>query len=139
MIDIENDVFEMVASAVEEAFPDARVQNVSIEQPESFPCVTVTEADNSVLRRMRTVNIENAVSVMYEVNVFANNAAGKKSEAKQIANLIDGKFLEHGFTRTMKSQVPNFADRRIYRIVLRYAAVVGPGAADGTFLIYHNE
>ena len=139
MIDIENDVFEMIASAVETAFPNAKVHNAYTDQPAAFPCVTVAEADNTVLQRMRTDNIENAASVMYEVNVFSNNGANKKSEAKSIINLIDSTFLSHGFTRSMKMQVPNFADRKIYRIVARYKAVVGHGATNGTFLIYQND
>ena len=139
MIDVENDVFEMVASAVETAFPNAKVQNAYTDQPSSFPCVTVSEVDNTVLSRMRTDNIENAVYVMYEVNVFSNNGANKKSESKSIINLIDSTFLSHGFTRSMKTQVPNFADRKIYRIVARYKAVVGYGATNGTFLIYQND
>ena len=138
MIDIENDVFEMVLAAVETDFPEAEVSNIYTNQPAAFPSVTVVEADNAVLRRMRTDNIENAVSVMYEVNVFSNSAAGKKSEAKAIINLIDEAFLSHGFTRMMKSQIPNFADRKIYRIVARYSAVVGPGES-GHFLIYQND
>ena len=138
MIDIENDVFNMIADAVADEFPNAYVTGEYADNPASLPAVTVVEGDNSVLELMRTENIENAASVMYEVNVYSGRVSGKKSEAKAIANLIDEVMTEHGFTRVMKSQVPNLANATIYRIVSRYRAVVGPGNQPDSFLIYHN-
>lgn len=138
MIDIENDVIEMITQAVCSEYPEADVSGEYTEMPASFPAVTVVEADNSVLQRMRTENIENAVSVMYQVNVYSNKAVARKGEAKRIANLIDEAFTSRGFTRIMKYPVPNIANSRIYRIVARYAAVVGPDG-DNHWLIYQYQ
>lgn len=135
MIDIENIVFQKIAEAVEARFPDADVQNTYTEQPAAFPAVTVVEADNSVVKKMATLyKIENAASVMYEVNVFSSAAGGQKTEAKEIINLIDEVFGSYGFARTMKNQVPNFADRRIYRIVARYAGLVDIGDNENYYI-----
>lgn len=134
MIDIENDVFDYVAKALRTAFPGITVISDFVEAPAKFPTVTLVEADNRVLQRMRTDNIENAVSVMYEMNIYSNKAVGKKSEAKAIANAIDGLFNELGFTRTFREQIPNMKDATIYRIVCRYEAVV-----DSNLTIYFNE
>lgn len=134
MIDIENDVFDYVAKALRTAFPGITVISDFVEAPAKFPTVTLVEADNRILQRMRTDNIENAVSVMYEMNIYSNKAVGKKSEAKAIANAIDGLFNELGFTRTFREQIPNMKDATIYRIVCRYEAVV-----DSKFMIYFNE
>jgi len=138
LIDIENDVIEMVTKAVLEEYPEADVSGEYTELPASFPAVTVVEADNSILQRMRTENIENAAVVMYQVNVFSNKAAVRKEEAKAISNLIDEAFTSRGFTRIMRDQVPNLSNSRIYRIVARYAAVVGPDG-DNHYLIYQYQ
>ena len=72
---------------------------------------------------------------MYEVNIYSNKVAASKSEAKAIASTLDEAFRALGFTRTMKNQVPNFNDARIYRIVCRYEGVIIPND-DGKFYIY---
>ena len=125
MIDIENDVIELVTQTVLTAYPDADVSGQYAEFPAKFPAVTVVEADSYTNRRMRTFDsVEYADSVMYEINVYSAKSGGKKSEAKAIVDLIDGAMLQNGFTRTMKSQVPNTANKNIYRIVSRYTADV---------------
>ena len=124
MIDIENDVFSAIASVLRTAFSNIYVVGEYVPAPPRFPAVSIVEADNRIVTRMRTRNIENAASVMYEVNIYSNKASGKKSEAKAIAATLDEKFAEIGFTRTMKEQVPNLNDATIYRIVCRYEAIV---------------
>ena len=134
MIDIENDIFDYVAKALRAAHSGLLVISDFIEAPAKFPVVTLVEADNRILQRVRTDNIENGVSVMYELNVYSNKAVGKKSEAKSIANTADVIFNELGFTRTFREQIPNLKDATIYRIVCRYEAVV-----DKNLVIYFNE
>lgn len=133
MIDIENDVFDTVAKALREAHAGIFVTGEYALTPPKLPAVSIVEADNRILERMRTLNIENAASVMYEVNIYSNKASGKKSEAKAIASTVDNTFASIGFTRTMRNQVPNLNDATIYRIVCRYEATV-----DSDFWIYQN-
>lgn len=102
--------------------------------PAKFPHVSIVEADNRILERMRTNNIENAIQSMFEVNIYSNKASGKKSEAKAIANTLDDVLSGIGFTRTFREQVPNLRDATIYRIVCRYEAVI-----DKNFVIYQSE
>ena len=134
MIDIENDIFSFVANALRSSFPGIYVSGEYTETPAKFPAVTLVEADNRVLTRMRTENIENAVSSMFEMNVYSNKANGKKAEAKAIASAADALFAEIGYTRTFREQVPNLKDATIYRVVCRYEAVI-----DKNFMIYQSE
>lgn len=134
MIDIENDVFDTVAKTLRAEYQGITVISDFIAAPAKFPVVTVVEADNRILNRMRTNNIENAVTVMYEINIYSNKAVGKKSEAKSIANSVDGIFNGLGFTRTFRQQIQNVNDATIYRIVCRYEAVI-----DKNLVIYHSE
>lgn len=134
MIDLESDVFDYVSKALKAAHSKISVSSEFVEVPARFPAVTIVEADNRILTRMRTNNIENAVTSMFEMNVYSNKASNKKSEAKAIANTADTAFAEIGYTRTFREQIPNLKDATIYRIVCRYEAVI-----DKNYVIYHSE
>lgn len=134
MIDLENDVFDYVAKKLRDEYSGIDVKAEYVELPAKFPHVSIVEADNRILTRMRTNNIENAVEVMYQANIFSNQVATKKSQAKAIATTLDESFAEIGFTRTFREQIPNLNDSTIYRIVCRYEAVI-----DKNYVIYHSE
>ena len=139
MIDIENDVFTAVATTLRTQYSGIYVAGDNIAVPASFPAVTIVESDNRIYERMRTTTIENAAEVMYTINVYSNKASGKKAEAKAIAATIDSIMELGGFTRTLKEQIPNERDSSIYRLVMRYEGIVGPGATAGTYLVYQNN
>lgn len=127
MIDVENVIFTHLATAIRSAFSGISVYGEYIETPASFPCVTVVEADNRVLESTRDLSgVEHYARVMYEINVYTNDANGKKAKAKEISNVIDNVMSGLLFTRTFRGQTPNI-DRTIYRITLRYEAVVREG------------
>ena len=133
MIDLENDVFDTVATVLRSTFPGIYCTGEYVPAPPRVPAVSIVEADNRVVENMRTRRIENASAVMYEVNVYSNKASGKKSEAKAIAATLDEVFASIGFTRTLRNQVPNLNDATIYRVVCRYEAIV-----DKDLWIYYN-
>ena len=125
MIDIENKVFDRVATRVREVFPDIFMAGEYVKSPPVFPAVSLVEMDNST--RADTIDSssnENHANVMYEVNVYSNKTAGKKSECKEIITLIDEEMLAMGFSRSTLTPVPNEYDSTIYRMVGRYLATV---------------
>lgn len=136
MIDVENIIFTRLAQALRTQFSGISVYGEFVEVPASFPCVTIVEADNKVYERTRDLSgVEHHAQVMYEINVYSNKVSGKKSESKEISNMIDGMMTDMLFTRTFRGQTPNI-DRTIYRITLRYQGVVHEAVEkDGT--IYH--
>ena len=125
MIDIENEVFDRVATRVREQFPDIFMVGEYVSSPSSFPAASLVEMDNSV--RETTIDSgsnENHANVMYEANVYSNKATGKKSECKAIIALIDEEMIAMGFVRSTLTPVPNEYDSTIYRMVGRYRASV---------------
>ena len=125
MINVENEIFNVIANAVSTAYPDACIVGEYVKAPPRFPCVSIIENDNAVYDKTQTSgNLENHASVMYEVNIYSNKASGKKSECKAIASLIDDEFATLGLSRTMLQPIPNLEDATIYRIVGRYQGVV---------------
>ena len=125
MIDIENAVFNRVATRVREVFPDIFIAGEYVKSPPSFPAASLVEMDNGT--RAETIDSgsnENHANVMYEVNIYSNKTAGKKSECKAIISLIDEEMLAMGFSRSTLTPVPNEYDSTIYRMVGRYRATV---------------
>jgi hypothetical protein len=125
MIEIENAVFNTVATKVREVFPDIFIAGEYVKSPPSFPAVSVVEMDNAT--RIETIDSgsnENHANVMYEVNVYSNKTSGKKTECREILGLIDEEMLTMGFSRSTLTPVPNEDDSTIYRMVGRYRAAV---------------
>lgn len=125
MINIETEIFNIIATAIRTEYPDAYVVGEYVKSPSQFPCVSIVETDNVVYEKTQTSdNIENHANVTYEINVYSNKASGKKSECKAIASLIDDEFATLGFSRNMLQPVPNVDDATIYRMLGRYRGVV---------------
>lgn len=125
MIDIENEVFNAVATDLRSEYPDTYVVGEYVKTPPRFPCVSLVEMDNRSYQQTEdSGSAENHASLMYEVNIYSNKTTGKKAECKAIASLIDERMLALGFARTMLQPIPNLDDATIYRMVGRYSAVV---------------
>lgn len=125
MINVENEIFNIIANAVRTAYPGAFVVGEYVKAPPRFPCISIEESDNSAYDKTQTSDsLENHASVTYEVNIYSNKHSGKKSECKAIASLIDNEFATLGFSRTMLQPIPNGEDATIYRMVGRYMGVV---------------
>jgi hypothetical protein len=125
MIDIENEVFTAIATKLRAEHSPIGVYGEWIPSPAIFPAVIVEELDNYALERTQdSGSLENHVGVMYEINVFSNLTVGKKAQAKNIFKDIDAVMAGLGFTRTVKTAIPNLENATIYRMVGRYKAVV---------------
>ena len=133
MIDIENLIVDKVNKAMADLkaeYPKLRVVSDYIETSETFPLVSVVQSDSYThLATQDAALNDHAANVSFEVNVFANDKT-KKTTAKKIAAAVDAEMLNNLFTRTFMGNVPNI-DRTIYRITMRYTAVVAEPPKDG--------
>ena len=123
MINVENEIFDIVAKAVRAVYPGIYINGEYVKSPPKFPAVSIIEMDNSVYDKTQTTNVENHVELMYEVNIYSNKKSGKKSECKSISTLIDNELAALGFSRIMLQPSPNMDDATIYRTTGRYRAV----------------
>lgn len=124
--DIENTVFNTVASVVRAKHPDVFMTGEPVAVPPKFPCVVLLEMDNSTYQRtLDSSGIENHAQVMYQVEVYSNKSYGKKNECKSIMSVIDDLMFGMGFVRVGNApvEVPN-ANASIYRMVARYRATI---------------
>ena len=125
MIDIESQVFSRIAARLRETFKGIYVTGEYVKTPPSFPAVSLVEMDNTPLIRTQTTDsVENHAVIIYELNVYSNKTAGKKTECKKIAAMVDEEMAAMGFTRTMLNPIPNMDDATIYRMVGRYRVTV---------------
>lgn len=142
MIDIENHILNTVFNAVQASFPGASCYGEYVPAPASFPCVTLYESDSQTYTPSNDEQLhEHQAIVTYECNVYSDLVSGKKAQAKAIADIVDNAMQNMKFVRTMRSQIPNM-DRTIYRVTLRYEAIVGEpiDASDGniTYQMYRR-
>ena len=99
MIDVENEVFTNVKTALTEQFPNISVEGVTNNSPSKFPFVCIEETDNYSYTSTR------------DTNSNENHAT------------VDTVMLGLGFTRNAKTPI-NLDDATKYRIFARYTAVV---------------
>jgi len=136
MINIENKVYSLVSTAVKTNYSTASTYSEPVETPASFPCVVLYESNNAVYTETQdSSSIENHAMVTYECDIYSNAKSGKKTQAKAIAQIVDGIMSSKGFTRTFCDQIPNI-DRTIFRIVMRYEGIVDSGTTSGTTTTY---
>ena len=99
----------------------------------------MVESDNYTHLETQDASLtDHAANVAFEVNIFANDEK-KKTTAKAIAAVVDAEMLSNLFTRTFMGQTPN-VDETIYRITMRYTAVVWPvvNGSNTTYQMYRR-
>lgn len=119
MIDCENEVYTRIARVLRDKFPGINIAGEYVNAPSSFPHVSITQSDNSVVSEQMTGSAEMA-QVMFEINIYSNKADGRKTECKAIAKVIDDVMFKMNFKRIALTPIPNMEDATIYRIVARY-------------------
>ena len=119
MIDCKNEVYTRIARVLRDKFPGINIAGEYVNAPSSFPHVSITQSDNSVVSEQMTGSAEMA-QVMFEINIYSNKADGRKTECKSIAKVIDDVMFKMNFKRMALTPIPNMEDATIYRIVARY-------------------
>ena len=123
MINIFNQVYTLLVSALTSYDSTIKTAGVYTNVPSAYPFVSLEEIENSVYENgSDCCETENFANVEYEVNIYTQSP-NKKSKGDAIAEVVDTFMKEKGFTRTTRNILQN-TDETVYRIVLRYAGVV---------------
>ena len=128
MIDYSNEIFNDAATALRNAVEGITVIGEYVQSPTSFPTVTIDEIDNRQFQR-DSAKTEKFAAVRYRVQVFSNKASGKRTEARNIFNVIDTRLAELGFTRKTYTTTPDVYNSSVYQITATYEGTVD---ANGT-------
>lgn len=122
MIDIEKEIFNEIFEALDDYNSNIDCSNDFVNEPSTFPHVSVEEIDN-IPYNMDNGDAERMAQLTYEVNIYTNNSGKKKSTAKAIFDIVDAVMYKRNFTRMAMTPIPNRDKPTIYRIVARYRAV----------------
>lgn len=136
MIDIENYIINSLSTGLQ-SIQGIFVKSEYVKNITQFPCVLISEKTNTVYQKTSDETIENHANLMYQIDIFSNLVAGKKTQCKQIASIVDDIMSDMGFTRIMLEPIENIEDATIYRMVARYEAISSK-SIDGINYIYRN-
>lgn len=125
MIDVNNEVFQAVATAARNSHTGITVTGEYTRQPSKFPMVTLDETQNVMVDRLEdSSNEEKFAAVTYRLQVFSNKQSGKRAEARAIFATADAEMRRMGFRRVTYTTTPEIYDSTIYNITATYEAVV---------------
>ena len=128
MIDIYNELYDIIATALRAEFPGIFVTGTVVSAPPQFSAVSLVERSNTTYRRsLDGEGVENHSSLMWECQYFSNLNSGAVAQCRAIAKVVDDIMISYNFMRTMFEQIPNEAPG-ITRMVARYVGLV---SADG--------
>ena len=121
MIDVENQVYTELKTKLLAHDSNISTSNVFQNVPPQFPFVSCEMVNNTKNVAMADFcGNENGADISFEVNIYSKSST-KKTEAKEIFQVVDEYFNDIGFWRN--SYTP-FQDNETFRIVARYSAVV---------------
>lgn len=125
MIDVNNEVFQTVATAARNNYADITVTGEYTRQPSTFPTVTLDETQNVMVDQLEdSSNEEKFAGVTYRLQVFSNKQSGKRAEARAIFATVDTEMRKMGFRRKTFTTTPEIYESTIYSITATYEAVV---------------
>ena len=120
MIDIENIVIDKVITELS----NIMVTSDESKIPSDFPAIYIGCKSNTTYLDSRNESRENHANIMFQADVYDNNVDNKKENCKDIAIRLDTIMQGMGFTRTLCEPITNLEDSTIYRITMRFTAVV---------------
>lgn len=129
MIDIENKIYSPIRTALVNAYEGIFVTSEPTATSAKFPAVSIVQEDNYMsVNKLDNSGEERFATVMFQVDVYSNKASGRKSQCKEIMNVIDEMLFALNFTRLSLTPIP-MANEGYYRLTARYRA-----ETDGTNL-----
>lgn len=134
MIDIEDEIFNMIAIPLRAKYGATKIMISSMEvrAPSTFPYVELKIIDQNISLDHQ-YNQKQLETIVYQVDVYSNLVNKKKAQCKEIISFIDDLFISHNFVRTAYAGNTQ-SDATIYRITARYRV-----ETDGTNLYRRNK
>ena len=129
MIDIEAKIYSPIRTALVTEYQNIFVTSEPTATTAKFPAVSIVQEDNYMsVNKLDNSGRERFATVMFQVDVYSNKASGKKSQCKEIMNVVDEMLFALNFTRISLVPIPMENDG-YYRLSARYRA-----ETDGTNL-----
>ena len=122
MIDIEAKIYTPLRNALVTEYPGIFVTSEPTATQAKFPAVSIVQQDSYMsINKLDNSGRERFATVMFQIDVYSNKASGKKSQCKEIMNLIDTLLFRLNFTRLSLTPIP-MDNEGYYRLTARYRA-----------------
>lgn len=122
---VENEIFSNCTDLLQAFDPEVATISSPEDIPEKIPCVSIYEMSNLPDTRSWTwCDLETHSIIDYQVDIYTNDVNGKKARANHYRDVIATFFQRMGFARTMCSPVPNYTNPAVYRITMRFRAII---------------
>ena len=122
MIEIESKVYSPIATALKAQYSGMYVTSEPAPTPSKPLAVSIVQQDSYSSARMQDNTLkEKFATVMFQVDVYSNKQTGKKSQCKEVMNVIDKMLFEMNFMRLSLNPIP-MEDSGYYRLTARYRA-----------------
>ena len=122
MIEIEAKVYSPIATALKQQYQGIYVTSEPAPTPSKALAVSIVQQDSySSQRKQDNTLTERFATVMFQVDVYSNKQTGKKSECKEVMNVIDEMLFDMNFMRLSLNPIP-MEDSGYYRLSARYRA-----------------
>ena len=129
MIDIENQIYSPIRTALVNAYEGIFVTSEPTATSAKFPAVSIVQEDNYMsVDKLDNSGAERFATIMFQVDVYSNKASGRKTQCKEIMGVVDTMLFAMNFTRISLTPIP-MANDGYYRLSARYRA-----ETDGTNL-----
>lgn len=122
MIDVSNEIFNTVATAVRAKHSTIAVIGENVSTPASFPCVAMDETYN-VPSQLDTSNTEKYAAVTYRVQVFCTGDA-KRANAREIFATVAETCHGLNLMRKSYTTTPDVYNSSVYQISATFEADV---------------
>lgn len=120
MIDVENELFTIVATELRSQFDGIYVTGEAVTAPSQFPCVVFLEDDNYISQVDMDSSWDEKFAVLrYRVDIYSNKTNGRKSEVKAIRAAIEPLLYRRNFTRFSSTPIDDMGDK-IFHVVTTY-------------------
>lgn len=121
MIDAEQKIFNAVRPHVVDLCAANGFKGVYTPNPTAFPTVSLTEMDNTTVRRRQSSTPgENFATITYEAQIYAQT----KAKCREVFGALDDAMIRLGFNRFSGQFIPNADNTKVFRYVARYEAEI---------------
>lgn len=125
------DIYNNLLTELKNTLTDCTVLNSYPNQVPKFPCVILSDVENSI--GQVDSSGEALTNVAFEISIFTNSTR-RETDGKKIRNLVDDILsVTFGLNRDSVRSVANLSDNTIHRINMRYSGVV-----DKNYKIYRG-
>ena len=120
MINIENEIYSPIATALRAEYPDIFVTSEPTAMRARFPTVSIVQQDNYMsINKLDNSGRERFATLMFQIDVYSNLTSGKKSQCYEIMEFVDDMLFKLNFTRLTCNPVP-MENEGYYRLTAQY-------------------